>query len=274
LLNSISGTITPWILGILFLLVFLATAVVVKSWREMKSSPYYFMRRQAEKRLQTYSVFSLVLMVLTAVFMASTMQAPQSDIQLTAVLTNTKPADEDLQELVKQAVPPAIEFVSQADLTANLTSTAIVDPYGADADKLISAILKLPEEYDRFEPTAELNENTELGDILFASERTEDYKPIAPARIFPVSTDIVYALFSYEGMENGMEWAWVWRLNGEVVDGGNELWEYGSDGPGYVYYSPEEGFQAGEYSLEVWVNGELMTRSTLTMTGTALSAGN
>ncbi|HIP72722.1 MAG TPA: hypothetical protein EYH05_15165 [Anaerolineae bacterium] len=71
-----------------------------------------------------------------------------------------------------------------------------------------------------------------------------------------------------------MEWAWVWRLNGEVVDGGNELWEYGSDGPGYVYYSPEEGFQAGEYSLEVWVNGELMTRSTLTMTGTALSAGN
>ncbi len=273
MLSSIAGTVTPWILGILFLLVSLSTAVVAKSWREMKSSPYYFMRRQAEKRLQTYSVFSLVLLVITAVFMASTVQAPPDDLQLTAVLTNTKPADEDVQELVKQAAPPTVELISQPDLNANLTTTTF-DPYGAGAEDLISAVLELPPEYDRFAPTAELNEDTRLGDILFAAERTEDYRPVNPARIFPVSTDIVYALFSEEGMENGMAWAWVWRLDGEVVDGGNELWAYGSDGPGYVYYSPEEGFQVGEYTLEVWVNGELMTRATLTMTGTALSAGN
>lgn len=272
MLNSIAGTITPWILGILFLLVFLSTAVVVKSWREMKSSPYYFMRRQAEKRLQTYSVFSLVLMVLTAVFVASTVQAPQNDVQLTAVLTNTKPANEDVQELVKQAVPPTIEFVSQANLNADLTTTT--DPYNTGASDLISAVLELPEEYDRFEPTAELNENTELGRILFSQEITEDYEAIDPARIFAVGSYTLYATFSYDGMADGMEWAWVWRRDGEVVEGGNELWKYGSDGPGYVYFNPEEGFQAGDYSLEVWVNGELMTRSTLTMTGTALSAGN
>ncbi len=273
MLNSISGTITPWILGILFLLVFLATAVVVKSWREMKSSPYYFMRRQAEKRLQTYSVFSLVLLVITAVFMAGTMQAPQSDIQLTAVLTNAKPANEDIQELVKQATPPTIEFVSQTDLTTDLTSTAI-DPYGAGAHDLISAVLELPEEFDRFEPTAELNEITDLGEIDFSTDITENYGAIDSTRLFSVGSYTIYATFSYNGMEDGMEWAWVWRRDGEVLEGGNELWEYGSDGPGYIYFNPDEGFQAGEYSLDVWVNGELMTRSNLTMTGTALSAGN
>ena len=274
MLNSISGTITPWILGILFLLVFLATAVVVKSWREMKSSPYYFMRRQAEKRLQTYSVFSLVLLVITAVFMASAMQAPQSDIQLTAVLTNTKPANEDVQELVKQVAPPAIEFISQTDLNTDLTSTTIIDPYGAGASDLISAVLELPEEFDRFEPTAELNETTDLGEISFSTDITENYEAIDPTRLFSVGSYTIYATFSYDGMENGMEWAWVWRRDGEVLEGGNELWEYGSDGPGYIYFNPEEGFQAGEYTLDVWVNGELMTRSSLTMTGTALSAGN
>jgi hypothetical protein len=273
LLNSISGTITPWILGILFLLVFLATAVVVKSWREMKSSPYYFMRRQAEKRLQTYSVFSLVLLVITAVFMASTVQAPQSDIQLTAVLTNAKPADEDLQELVKQSAPPAIELLVQTDVTANLTSTAF-DPYGAGASDLISAVLELPEEFDRFEPTAELNKTTDLGEISFSTDITDNYEAIDPTRLFSVGSYTIYATFSYDGMEDGMEWAWVWRRDGEVLEGGNELWKYGSDGPGYIYFNPEEGFQAGEYSLEVWVNGELMTRAVLTMTGTALSAGN
>jgi hypothetical protein len=59
-----------------------------------------------------------------------------------------------------------------------------------------------------------------------------------------------------------------------VVDGGNELWAYGDNGPGYIYYGPEEGFRPGDYTLEVWVNGELFTRDTLTMTGSALSSGN
>ncbi len=239
----------------------------------MKSSPYYFMRRQAEKRLQTYSVFSLVLLALTAVFMAGAVQAPQNDVQLTAVLTNAKPANEDIQELVKQAAAPTIEFVSQTDLNANLTAAA-ADPYGAGAQELISAVLELPEEYDRFEPTAELNENTRLGQISFSKEINDEYEAIDPARIFSVGSYTLYATFSYEGMADGMAWAWVWRRDGETLEGGNELWEYGSDGPGYIYFNPEEGFQAGEYTLDVWVNGELMTRSSLTMTGTALSAGN
>jgi hypothetical protein len=71
-----------------------------------------------------------------------------------------------------------------------------------------------------------------------------------------------------------MEWAWVWRHNGKVVSGGNELWNYGDDGPGYVYLNPEEGFQAGEYKVEVWVNSELLTSSTLVINNAAISAGN
>ena len=84
----------------------------------------------------------------------------------------------------------------------------------------------------------------------------------------------MYATFSYDGMEDGMVWSWVWRHDGEVVEGGNEVWEYGQDGPGYIYYNPENGFRAGLYTLEVWVNGELFTRSNMRMTGSALSSGN
>lgn len=265
--SSIAGTITPWILGILFLLVSLATAVVVKSWREMKSSPYYFMRRQAEKRLQTYSIFSLILMVLTAVFIASTLQVPEEDMQLSALLTNAKPPQSEIQDLVKETSPSTLEFISQNDLTATSNGTSTTE-------ELISAVFELPPEYDQFEPTAELNDNTALGNISFSTEITDDYGAIDPARLFSVGSYTLYATFSYDGMEDGMEWAWVWRRDGEVLEGGNEIWRYGSDGPGYIYFNPEEGFQAGEYSLDVWVNGELMTRSTLTMSGTALSAGN
>ena len=71
-----------------------------------------------------------------------------------------------------------------------------------------------------------------------------------------------------------MEWAWVWRHNGKVIDGGNELWVYGDDGPGYIFLDPEEGFQEGRYSLEIWVNGELLGQAAANMNDAAAAAGN
>lgn len=270
--SSISGTITPWILGTLLLLVCLALAVAVKSWREMKSSPYFFMRRQAEKRLQSYSFIGLGLMVVTAVFAAGTLQAPQDSTPLVAILANAKPASEDIQELVK--VPVALEIVSETEITPQVISTTSEDPFGIDAGALVQAALTLPEAYNRFEPTAELNDDTGLGKINFSTKINDKYEAVDPTNVFFAGSYTLYATFPYEGMADGMEWAWVWRHEGEVVEGGNELWEYGADGPGYIYFNPEEGFSAGEYSLEVWVNGELFTRSNLTMTGTTLSSGN
>ena len=66
----------------------------------------------------------------------------------------------------------------------------------------------------------------------------------------------------------------MWRRDGDVVEGGNEVWAYGQEGPGYIFFSPEEGFQAGQYSLDVWVNGELMAQSTAVMNNASISANN
>ena len=74
-------------------------------------------------------------------------------------------------------------------------------------------------------------------------------------------------------MVDGMSWSWVWRRNGAVIDGGNQIWAYGDSGPGYVYLRPEEGFDLGEYSLEVWVNGEIMALSDFMVTD-SVSASN
>lgn len=270
MISNLAGTITPWILGTLLILMSMALAIVIKSWREVKSSPYYFMRRQAEKRLQTYSFASLCLIVATAVTAAFTLQTPQETKPLVAVLTNSKPATEEVVALMESA--PAIELVTEASVP-EIISTAN-DPLGVDTDSLLETVLTLPEEFDRFEPTAELTDDTFLSPLEFSTKIDDDYQALNPTDLFEVGFYTVYATFGYEGMADGMEWAWVWRYEGEVVDGGNELWSYGDDGPGYIYFGPEEGFRAGEYSLEVWVNGELFVRDNMTMTGSALSAGN
>ncbi|HRQ39990.1 MAG TPA: hypothetical protein PLD25_18935 [Chloroflexota bacterium] len=271
MIPNIAGTITPWILGTLFVLMILALAIVVKSWREVKSSPYYFMRRQAEKRLQTYSFASLCLVLATAVTAAATLQKPHDQTVLVAILTNTKPASSEIKALIEAA--PNITAVTGDDLARQSISTA-VQSFDESNAALLQTVLTLPQEYDQVQPTVELNDNTFLTSLVFSTKIDDDYKAIDPTNIFSVGRYTLFATFDYDGMANGMAWSWVWRHEGEVVEGGNELWNYGKDGPGYIYLNPEEGFRAGKYSLEVWVNGELFTRADITMTGSALSAGN
>jgi hypothetical protein len=274
LLSNLTGTITPWILGTLILLLLLALAVVFKSWREMKRSPYFFMRLQAEKRLQTYSFASLGFLAASIIFALYALRPPADSTLLVAVLTNAKPVTDEVAALTKSD-SAGVEFVAETAVTSQIVSTTSNDPlFLTDADSLVQAALTLPEEYNRFDPEAELNEDTKLGAISFSTNIDDDYLAVDPTNIFAVGSYTVYATFSYDGMADGMTWAWVWRHDGEVVDGGNEVWQYGQDGPGYIYYNPEDGFRAGEYTLEVWVNGELFTRSNMRMTGSALSSGN
>lgn len=256
-------TIIPWILGTLLLLVVFTFVVAVRSWREMKRSPYFFMRQQAEKRLQTYMSTSLVLLFLTVGVAAYAWQSPQDDTPRVAVLVNNKPPEEDVIELIQDAP----ETANSVELVESLAEEQA-------AEVVVSAKPTLPKAYDQFDPTAELSDYTELGSLTFSTEVTERYEPVNPANIFAEGFYTIYATFEYEAMADGMEWAWVWRHNGEVLEGGNELWEYGEDGPGYIYLSPEEGFQNGEYSLDVWVNGELLTRSDMTINTAAAAAGN
>ena len=122
-----------------------------------------------------------------------------------------------------------------------------------------------------YEAQSELTEKTTLGSIAFSRQVSDAYEPVLPSRIFEAGYYTIYATFSYDGMADGMEWAWVWRHNGQPVSGGTQLWNYGADGPGYVYLNPEEGFQPGQYTLQVWVNEQLMTESNLIVTAAATS---
>ncbi|WP_420641346.1 hypothetical protein [Candidatus Leptofilum sp.] len=239
----------------------------------MKRSPYFFMRLQAEKRLQTYSFASLGLLAAATLFAFYALRPPVDNTPLVAVLTNAKPVSEEVAALAIQD-RTAVEFTPETAVTSQIISTSNDQLFLTDPDSLVQARLELPEQFDRFDPKVELDEATALGDISFSTKINDDYEAVDATNIFAVGSYTVYATFSYDGMADGMVWSWVWRHDGEVVAGGNEYWEHGTDGPGYIFYNPEEGFRAGEYTLEVWVNGEQLTRSNLRMTGSALSTGN
>ena len=273
LLTFFSGTITPWLLGTFVTLSLVALFAAVKNWREMKRSPYFFQRLQAGKRLQSYLVTSSFLFIIAIGVTAYAWQEPQDSTPRMAILTHSKPTT---GELNVAELPSLVETIDEEALSSFLLEDA-ENPGQliTIADQPFTAtVATLPEEFDRFEPTAKLGENSDLGTVSFSREITDDYEAIEPQEIFPEGFYTLYATFSYDGLADGMVWSWVWRHNGEILEGGNEVWNYGVEGPGYIYLNPEEGFDAGRYSLEVWVNDELMTQSAAVMNSVGVSANN
>ncbi len=273
ILNSFSGTITPWLLGTFVTLSLIALFAAVKNWREMKRSPYFFQRLQAGKRLQSYLITSTFLFLITIGITAYAWQEPQDNTPRMAILTHSKPGtgEQDNAEL-----PQLVESVDEEAVSSfQLEDAENPGQLITIADQPFTAVVAtLPEEFDRFEPTAQLGEDSDLGTLSFSTEITDDYEAVAVQDIFPEGFYTLFATFSYDGLTDGMVWSWVWRHNGEILEGGNEVWNYGDEGPGYIYLNPEEGFDAGRYSLEVWVNGELMTQSATVMNSVGVSANN
>ena len=267
----LSGTILPWLLGLLLVLGFMALLVSMKLWRDTKRSPYFFMRQQAAKRMQSYMSVFAVLILLAAVVGVYGWRTPEDATVRMALLTRAKPATKEIQDLMEQ---PTVAERATAESTTTTTRSGGVANVLLNADEASTLTPELPAAFDQFEPLVELKPGTELGTVVLSSTVTDEYKAINPTSVFGEGFYTLYATFAYKEMEDGMAWAWVWRHNGNVIDGGNELWAYGDEGPGYIYLSPEEGFAEGRYSLEVWVNGELLGQASATMNDAAVSAGN
>ncbi len=269
-LTLLSDTIIPWLMGALLMVSFVAILLSMKQWRSMKRSPYFFMRQQAGKRMQTYMSLGAVMLLLALAVGTYGYRSPLDMTSRMALLSNAKPADAEVQKIVAQAEEDRVaEETAAAEATGETTIADLL--LGANASNITP---ELPAAFDRYEPTADLLSTTDLGTLVFSTEVTTDYDAIDPGRVFGEGSYTLYATFDYSDMTDGMEWAWVWRLNGKVIDGGNELWAYGDEGPGYIYLSPEEGFLEGNYTLEIWVNGELMSQGAALMNDAAVAAGN
>jgi len=279
ILANLSGTVSPWLMGTFFTLGLVASLAATKSWREMKRSPYFFQRLQAGKRLQTYLTASFALFFITMIVGFYSWQEPVDSSVRSAIISNSKPIPE-IEEVEEEAFPSIDETIVDESISTEDRDIALglAEPNSqlitVLEQPLVATQLTLPETYDRLSPEAELQDNSNLGTLTFSTEVTDEYDAVDPRQIFAEGFYTLYATFDYEGLEDGMVWSWVWRHNGNVVEGGNEVWAYGQEGPGYIFFNPEEGFQAGQYSLDVWVNGELMAQSSAVMNNASISANN
>lgn len=236
--TGIGYMVSNWVLLGLAATFAVAFALTAKSWREARRSPYYFQRKQALQQMQSYSIVSLVLMMATIAVVTYAWSPAILSTPRTALLTNAKPLN-----------------IAPARLTVSDNAIQAI------SDIARNTVAAIPTQFSQLTPDSPLSLESGLDNVIFASGINDNYEPVGVHAIFGEGDFTLYATFDYSQMDDGMTWAWVWRQNGELVSGGEQTWDYGSEGPGYVFLQPEEGFVEGDYSLELYVNGELQTTS-------------
>ena len=233
--------------------------------------------------MQRYMVMSTVLVLLVAVATAYAWQTPEDTVQQVGVLKHAKPNPElfngEMDEKAPEAAAdsPEVAALSLTPPTERDTTFSVDDlaksqdspeaaPSTSEDSPAEATVSETETTVSESAPVDEASfSDSQLGGISFSLDIGDNYQAVNPGYQFGEGFYTLYATFAYQGMSDGMNWAWSWQRNGAEIEGGNQVWSYGQQGPGYIYFQPEEGFRAGEYSLAIWVDDELQSQSSFSV---------
>lgn len=102
-------------------------------------------------------------------------------------------------------------------------------------------------------------------EFTFATGVDSNYNPIGVADAFDSGVSEVYAVYQYEGMEDGLAWSRTWYLDGEAVLSQDDVWDGGEYGSGWLNIYNNGGLPDGVYGLVVWVGGEKVQEGSFTI---------
>ena len=216
--TRLAGSILPWLLGVLLLLDVALLLIAARSWREAKKSPYFFLRQQAAKSMRRNLGAGLVLILVTAFAGVVAWQTPNRVSAQFAPLSYAKPLPQ-VAQIPEE--PTSLDVASPESVEINFSSDGTLSALPELSDPLLRP--QLPETFNLEEPTAELKDDTGIGRISFSTDISSDYQAVNPVRRFSEGFFTLYATFAYEQMADGMTWSWVWKHNGTIIEGENEL---------------------------------------------------
>lgn len=119
----------------------------------------------------------------------------------------------------------------------------------------------------------QVSSQPEIGPITFALDATADFEPVDPATVFDEGLTEIHAIFDYNGMSKEHTWERVWYLDGEELLRNSAAWTDPEMGR-FDYFLDAGGdpLPAGEWQLEIYVQGELVGSGKFSIKGTEVAA--
>jgi tetratricopeptide (TPR) repeat protein len=113
---------------------------------------------------------------------------------------------------------------------------------------------------------------TSIGSITFAAGVSDDDEPLEPGDTFTAGIPEVFGVFEYADMSSGALFEFAWYIDGELTYSDSTAWYDDASGQTWVSIDHPDGLSAGEYQLQLSVNGELLQTGSFVVQEPSLDA--
>jgi len=154
---------------------------------------------------------------------------------------------------------------SKADLCAILKSHSPDDVLRAEIVRGGSRITREIGGTSVFSGPVARTDGPSMGRITFATNVTDDDKPINPSVAFPEGTTKIYAIFDHEGIKSGALFKYIWYRDGLEDVTGDEAWAAEPSGTYWIYIYNDDGVIPGNYDLYLYLDEELLQKESFSV---------
>jgi hypothetical protein len=159
--------------------------------------------------------------------------------------------------------PPALETetaASAAPVTDTVTLTAVptaTAPVSGTATISDTAPAASPTVTDTpVQGKATPRSDVFLGSLVLSRGIGPNKTPLQPSSTFSVSDAYIYVFYEFRNMTNGISWSHRWFRGSTEVGSESNLWNYGLEGRGYLFFSPAVG--PGQYEIRLYIGDKVM----------------
>jgi hypothetical protein len=248
----------------------IAALVAFRSAREARTAIFPILKEEEATRARRARVSILVWTAISALLLGGWLASQNltAEGNIPAIDTASGQAVEtEAVEFVTQ--PPAQEMPPTTAATPVLspempTPTATVAPSPTPMPALTNPTTTPtltpvpPPPTATRQPAGPAPAGASLGPIEFATEVAKPIKAVNPGTVFPPNVKI-YAVYPYNGMQNGTVVAAVWYQNETQLARDEWRWEWGAVGNSYSFFLPPS---PGQYKLELYVNDSVLATGT------------
>lgn len=107
-----------------------------------------------------------------------------------------------------------------------------------------------------------------FSELIFSKGYDENFNPTNPGTVFQNPVGHLYAIFSYDGMNAGVQWTALWYREGELVHFETIAWDGASGGFGFTDRDPPPAdWLPGTYQVQIFVGMQWVAVGTFIVEG-------
>ncbi len=241
-----------WLIG--------ALALMRGVWLLRQAQRFPFFRRRYEHLVRGWRLIGLGLLLPLGVSLAAWYWGPKA-----AATPPPTPIASPTASLT-----PSPTFQPTAPPRPTGAADSPTQPAGPSPTPSLSPTPFVPEAIvARFESTATPPPEARFSPLTFTvGLDLETFQPLHPGEVFQNPVGHMYALYSYDGMVDGVQWTALWYRDGELVHFETKPWAGGTGGWDYADWNPApEEWLPGRYTVYIFIGTQLATQGSFLVEG-------